>query len=215
MSDNYLFMKAVDYVDDRYLGKYFSMKEKLSHQKIKRKKAIKWSINIAVCFLVVLIAVPVIMHFTQHNTPAPVIKYYDNIAEVRDDLGYDTLYSKLELNGASIMLSYKSDEDGNAQLNSPLQLKIGYSYSTEAGKDAVDYYILFDKDNVDDSYIGGYDEQGLTKIINGVTVHYSEIFDGSNHTQAKFIYEGNLYVIDIVSTDKIDLDHYLNSLLCD
>ena len=47
-----------------------------------------------------------------------------------------------------------------------------------AGKDAVDYYILFDKDNVDDSYIGGYDEQGLTKIINGVTVHYSEIFDG-------------------------------------
>ena len=37
MSDNYLLMKAVDYVDDRYLGKYFSMKEKLSHQKIKRK----------------------------------------------------------------------------------------------------------------------------------------------------------------------------------
>ena len=32
-------------------------------------------------------------------------------------------------------------------------------------------------------------------------------------TQAKFVYENNLYVIDIVSTERIDLDFYLELLL--
>ena len=111
------------------------------------------------------------------------------------------------------MVTYKSDENGNADLGSPLQMKIRHRYSTGTGNDLVNYYVLFGKDSVDDSYIGGYDEQGLTKIINGVTVHYSEIYDGSHHTQAKFLYEGHLYVVDLVSAGEIDLDHYLNLLL--
>lgn len=215
MFDNCLLMETIDYLDDRYLKKYFAIREQCSHQKKIRKKNVKWPISIAACFLVAIIVIPVIMHFTQNNTPAPATKYYESIAEVSNDLGYDTLYSKLELDGASIMVSYKSDEDGNAQLDSPLQMKIRNRYLTEAGKETVDYYVIFDKDSVDDSYIGGYDEQGLSKNINGVKVHYSEIFDGSNHTQSKFLYEGNIYVIDIVSAEKIDLDHYLNLLLRD
>ena len=77
----------------------------------------------------------------------------------------------------------------------------------------VNIYILFDKADVNDSYIGGYEEQGLSEEINGVKVHYSNIFDGSNHAQAKFIYEGNLYVIDAISSGEIDLDYFLEKLL--
>lgn len=214
MSDNILIMEAIAFIDDVYLKKYFEMKSRIAHKKetAKKLKIMKWSVSIAACFLVLSIVIPVIMNFTQHHTLAPSIKYYETISQVDDDLGYHTLYSNLELNGSSISVSYKSDENGDAIIESPLQLLIRHSYSNESSTDKVNYYILFDKDSVDQSYIGGYEEQGLTKKINDVTIHYSEIFDGSNHTQAKFMYEGDLYVVDIISTGNINLDFYLESL---
>ena len=81
--------------------------------------------------------------------------------------------------------------------------------------DMVDYNVLFNKASVDDSYIGGYVEQGLTKEINGVTVHYC-LFEsnGRMHGQAKFLHDGNLYVIDVKSSGtEHTLDTYLNMVL--
>ena len=85
------------------------------------------------------------------------------------------------------------------------------SYANGELIDRVNYYIIFNKDSIDDSYIGGYEEQGLTKEINGITVHYSLIQDGAMHGQAKFIYEGNLYIIDVHSWgDEYNLDTYID-----
>ena len=47
------------------------------------------------------------------------------------------------------------------------------TYPNGETTDSVDYYIIFNRDSVDDSYIGGYEEQGLTKEVNGITVHRS------------------------------------------
>ncbi len=218
MKTNLLLMDAISNVDDDVLAKYFKIQGGLKMKKAAKTKShwLKWGTAVAACFLVFIIAIPVIMNFTEHNTPAPATKNYENMAQVRDDLGYDTLLAKLELDeSATIIVSYTSDEEGNPKFDAPLQMKLKQTYHKNPGADNVHYYVLFGKDDVNDSYIGGYEEQGLTKEINGVTVHYSEIFDGSNHTQAKFVYEGNLYVVDITtSDDKIyDLDYYLKLLL--
>ena len=69
------------------------------------------------------------------------------------------------------------------------------------------------KDDINDCMIGGYEEMGLEKKTGGITVHYSEIFDGANHVQARFISDGDLYVIDITSKDAIDLDSFLEKIL--
>lgn len=83
------------------------------------------------------------------------------------------------------------------------------------GDDAasVRLYILFDCDSVEDSYIGGYEEQGLTQWYGDIAVHYSVIRDPRMHGQAKFLYGGNLYVLDVASGDQRTLFHYLDLLL--
>ena len=93
----------------------------------------------------------------------------------------------------------------------PYASEIAYNGKTI---DMVDFYILFNQDSIDDSRIGGYVEQGLTKEIGSITVHYSLIEDGAMHGHAKFLYEGNLYVIDVKSSGSVHaLDTYLNMVL--
>ena len=47
-----------------------------------------------------------------------------------------------------------------------------------------------------------------------MTVHYSLIQDGAMHGQAKFVYEGNLYVIDVNSWgNEYNLDTYIDMVL--
>ena len=129
---------------------------------------------------------------------------------------FDTLYAKLDYDSATtrkITISYQDDGEGNATLDKPLQLLLRQTYDNGNGVVNANFYILFNKDDVRESYIGGYEEQGLSKEINGVKVHYSNIIDGSNHAQTQFIYEGNLYVIDAISSGKNDLDYFLEMLL--
>lgn len=118
---------------------------------------------------------------------------------------YVTIFSFIRVKGL---------QTTQANLEKPLQLKIRATYPNGETTDSVDYYIIFNRDSVDDRYIGGYEEQGLTKEINGITVHYSLIQDGAMHGQAKFLYEGNLYVIDVLSSgDKYNLDTYIDMVL--
>jgi DNA-directed RNA polymerase specialized sigma24 family protein len=54
---------------------------------------------------------------------------------------------------------------------------------------------------------------GDGREIGDVTVHYSEIFDGSYHSQAKFVWGGDLYVIDVTSKEDIhDIQEYLDRI---
>ena len=60
------------------------------------------------------------------------------------------------------MVSYKDDGDGNAVISEPTQLLIRQIYKNNNEAVNVNFYILFDKADVNDSYIGGYEEQGLS-----------------------------------------------------
>ena len=190
-------------------------------QKKKKNAWIKWTSLAAACFALVICAMPIMnLIFGGSHGEAPVSNTYDSIEEVHSALGYDTLYSKLKLvesNIKNISISYDSvngDSGLQANLEKPLQLKIRATYPNGETTDSVDYYIIFNRDSVDDSYIGGYEEQGLTKEINGITVHYSLIQDGAMHGQAKFLYDGNLYVIDVNSWgNEYNLDTYIDMVL--
>lgn len=181
----------------------------------KNNNWLKW-VSIAAGFcLIVYFGFMMKIAFTGANAPGPTNFYYDSFAEMSAAIGKDTLYNDAntafaESETVSISISCYEDENGNVDVRDPNQLKATLS----GGGIRVSYYILFDKDNVKKSYIGGYEEQKLRREINGITVHYSKIYDGSYHSQAKFIYDGDLYVIDVTSKEDIhDINDYIDRIL--
>lgn len=149
----------------------------------------------------------------------PISVEYNSIEEAHSAIQYNTLYSNLvpdESGFDNITTIFPSSvgTEGNL-LVKPNQLIIHSSYDNGDSIDMVDYYVLFGKTSVDESYIGGYVEQGLTKEIKGVTVHYC-LFEsnGRMNGQAKFLYDGNLYVIDVKTNgDTYNLDTYVEMVL--
>ena len=182
-----------------------------------RKKTgwLKWAGVAAGFCLIVYLGFMMKIAFTGANAPGPASFYYDSFAEMNAAIGKDTLYNDAntafaESETVSISISCYEDENGNVDVRDPSQLKATLS----GGGIRVSYYILFGKDNVKKSYIGGYEEQKLRREINGITVHYSKIYDGSYHSQAKFIYDGDLYVIDVTSKEDIhDINDYIDRIL--
>jgi len=215
--NNNLVMDAISYLDVELLAVHLEKKDKLrARAKVKRKTILRWS-AIAACIALILCISPIVnLIFDGSHSGAPISIEYSNINEVHEQLGFDTLYGNLDYDSATtrkITVSYEDDGERNAMINEPTQLLIRQIYKNNNEAVNVNFYILFDKVDVKDSCIGGYEEQGLSKEVNGVKVHYSTIFDGSNHTQAKFVYEGNLYVVDAVSFGEIDIDYFLEKLL--
>ena len=215
---NNAMIDGITNIDEDLIEKYFKLKEKYysKKQKKKTKQFLKWG-SFAACVVLVLCFIPIVnLIFDGSHSDAPINVEYNNIDDVHKQLGSDTLLVGLDYDVAttkSILVSYNDDGEGNAVFSEPQQLLLRQTYDFGNGVVNADLYILFDKEDVSESYIGGYEEQGLSKEINGVKVHYSNIFDGSNHAQAKFIYEGNLYVIDAISSGEIDLDYFLEKLL--
>ena len=176
---------------------------------------LKWAGVAAGFCLIVYLGFMMKIAFTGASAPGPTNFYYDSFAEMNAAIGKDTLYNDAntafaESETVSISISCYEDENGNVDVRDPNQLKATLS----GGGIRVSYYVLFGKDNVKKSYIGGYEEQKLRREINGITVHYSKIYDGSYHSQAKFIYNGDLYVIDVTSKEDIhDIQDYIDSIL--
>ncbi len=186
----------------------------IPQKKSKTKPWVKWA-ALAACLAFIIYLVPTLrIAFTGANAPAPISVSYSSCAEMNAALGKDTLYTDSKISAEAdelrIRVSYPEDESGDPDHSDPNQVNITHVN----GSVRVNYYILFGKDDVDDSYIGGYEEQRLRREINGITVHYSKIFDGSYHSQAKFIYGGDLYVIDVTSKEDIhDIQYYIDKIL--
>ena len=215
---NNAMIDGITNIDEDLIEKYFKLKEKYFSKKQKKKtnQFLKWG-SFAACVVLVLCFIPIVnLIFDGSHSDAPINLEYSNIDDAHKQLGSDTLLVGLDYDVAttkSILVSYNDDGEGNAVFSEPQQLLLRQTYDFGNGAVNANFYILFNKDDVSESYIGGYEEQGLSKEINGVKVHYSNVFDGSNHAQAKFIYEGNLYVIDAISSGEIDLDYFLEKLL--
>ncbi len=233
--------KAITELDTDILDRYFTMKQTLTaKKKAKVPTWTKWASLAAACLILLILAIPKEKPLTNipENT-APLSRSYASIEEAHKALGKTTLYSKITLDtlnpsDISIVYDFVTGDaaiDNNIEVDAfngmasvpnleqlkipkPRQLAIHTSYDNGKNIDMVDFYILFNRKSVDDSRIGGYVEQGLTKEIGGVTVHYSLIEDGAMHGHAKFLYEGNLYVIDVKSSGSVHtLDTYLDMVL--
>ena len=179
-----------------------------------RKKTnwLKWASIAAGFCLIVYLGFMMKIAFTGANAPGPVSIQYESIAEMNEALGRETLYSDNNIENAfNISVSYTDDGTGNADLSHPNQALIRAS----DGDVTVFYYVIFNRDSVDKSYVGGYEEQNLRREIGGVTVHYSKTFDGKYYeNQAKFVYGGDLYVIDFISQeDTHDIMNYIEKVL--
>jgi len=229
---------AITELDTDILDRYFAMKQALTEKKkAKAPTWAKWASLAAACIALLLCAIPMInLNQDIPQNTAPLTAHYVSLEQAHKALGKTTLYSKITLdtlNPSDISIVYdfvadvpSFDEDiemdafagtvGTEQLKipKPRQLSIHTAYDNGKIIDMVDFYILFNQDSIDDSRIGGYVEQGLTKEIGGVTVHYCLIEDGAMHGHAKFLYEGNLYVIDVKSYGSVHtLDTYLHMVL--
>lgn len=232
---------AITELDTDILDRYFTMKQALTaKKKAKVPTWVKWTSLAAACLVLLILAIP--MEKPLSNNPgstAPLSRSYASIEEAHKALRKTTLYSKITLDtlnpsNISIIYDFVAGDtalDNNVEVDAfggmlniagteqlkipkPRQLSIHTTYDNGKTIDMVDFYILFNQNSIDDSRIGGYVEQGLTKEINGITVHYSLIDDGAMHGHAKFLYEGNLYVIDVKSSGKVyTLDTYLNMVL--
>ena len=179
---------------------------------LKKTNWLKWASIAAGFCLIVYLGFMMKIAFTGANAPGPVSIQYDSIAEMNEALGRETLYSDDNIENAfNISVSYTDDGTGNADLSHPNQALIRAS----DGDVTVFYYVIFNRDSVDKSYVGGYREQDLRREIGGVTVHYSKTFDGKYYeNQAKFVYGGDLYVIDFISKeDTHDIMDYIESIL--
>ena len=172
---------------------------------------LKWA-TVAACFLfAVYVGFMMKIAFTGANATGPIPIDYESIGEMNLALGKETLYTDEKIgNALDISISYPDDGTGEADTTQPKQARI----RAVEGEVTVNYYIIFNRESVKDSYVGGYEEQKLRCEIGGVTVHYSKIFDGSYHSQAKFICGGDLYVIDVTSREDIhDIQDYIDRIL--
>lgn len=178
----------------------------------KNSNWLKWASIAAGFCLIIYLGFMMKIAFTGANAPGPVSIQYESIAEMNEALGRETLYSDDNIENAfNISVSYTDDGTGNADLSHPNQALIRAS----DGDVTVFYYVIFNRDSVDKSYVGGYREQNLRREIGDVTVHYSKTFDGKYYeNQAKFVYGGDLYVINFISQeDTHDIMNYIEKVL--
>ncbi len=222
-----VFLDAITRLEGEWLDNTLYERSRLLARTQRRIKplTVKRMGAMAACLAFVMLAgIYVNTVFKNHSEPAPHTEYFASVEAVEATLGADLLLDNLEGGSLSrsgdILVSFPTNGDGTHG-SAPLMLQARYT-ATEAAVDLstanvvshVDLYILYDKQNVDDCYIAGYEEQGLTKQYGEISVVYSLIQDPMMHGQAKFLYDGDLYVLDVNSTGNTHfLMKYLDLLL--
>ena len=164
----------------------------------------KWA-TLAACFCLIAALAVGYYNVVLRGAQAPGHESFDfeTLTDMNAAVGIETLYNDENVTGiANISVTYYGDQPNQAKIRA------------KDGEITVHYYVLFGRDKVKDSYIGGYEEQKLRLEIGDITVHYSKIYDGAYHSQAKFVCDGNLYVIDVTSQEDIhDITDYINKIL--
>lgn len=180
------------------------------------KKAFRW-VPVAACFCLLLaVCIPFLLHiFKETHDEGPVAIEYDTVEQMNDALDRDTFYSteRIMSNGGEIdwiAVSYARDDKGNAVLEQPWQALIGQNLDDCR----IHYYVIFNRTDVNDSYIAGYVEQNLSVTINGIEIRYSNHErKGTHEGQAKFVRNGDLYVVHVFSGDKqVDIVSIIENL---
>ena len=92
---------------------------------------------------------------------------------------------------------------------SPVSVEIRQRYQNEERFDFVNLSIFFGKTDNDRIHT-----PDVSTVINGITVHLAFPESSIPHAQASFVYQDNLYVLNIISQREApDIDRYLEILL--
>ena len=212
-------------------------------QRKKRVNIVTGACACCACVLLIIAVLPILNAvFGGAKSAGPETAVFNSMAEVDAYLDRSTVYSTLDLSSAQsigITLLYKESENtvsssasgwrpiwdvGNDKADNeqekgddngePQQLRINATYANGDGYDTVRYYLLFGINDPDRSYIVGYEEQGLSMTVNGIEIFYCHLDDVSHSSQAKFVYEGDLYVVNVNSGgDTHNLEPHLNRVL--
>lgn len=225
-----ILMGAITAMDGDFLDEALQERAKLLPRASRKIKplAVKWMGAVA-CLALALLVVPYAkLVFSGSHASGHISEQYFSVASVEQALGRDILLEPLEealrltldpsilINPVpNITVSYTHKGGSPSMLKARYEaVEADNSLDTVDPQTRVELYILFGRDDLDNSYIGGYEEQGLSTQYGDITVVYSLIQDPLMHGQAKFLYGGDLYVLDVQSTgDRHFLMKYLDILL--
>lgn len=225
-----ILMDAITAMDGDLLDEALQERAKLLPRASHRIKSLAVKrMGAVACLALALLVVPYAkLVFSGSHTSDRFSERYHSVSSVEQALGQDILLEPLEealrptfdpsilINPVpNITVSYTHKGGSPSMLNACYKaVEADNSLDTDDPQTRVELYILFGHDDLDDSYISGYEEQGLSKQYGDITVVYSLIQDPLMHGQAKFLYGGDLYVLDVQSTgDRHFLMKYLDILL--
>ena len=213
------FLDSMNFVDSETVEEFVIMDMALLS---KRQKKFRWIVlaPVAACLIIAACLLPFVFKDNEKSVYHPPITVrFQTFDELKEALPFGDLYSRIDTEGSetvSLELLYESDENGEVAYDKLLQLEIKQVYVCGEYKDTVSFYILFDKKSVAESTIPGYEEQGRMVTVNNVDVHFSFNEDDNIQSHAKFVYDGSLYVIDVVSDGwKYNLVPYIEKILGD
>ena len=103
MSDRYLLMDAISYVDDTYLKKYFEMKEVFTSKKKKRVSMIRWRASIAASFCLIVSVLFTALYLQKHQQSSVVTPLKNTIWASSEEVDNVEEYFGLSQTGTVII----------------------------------------------------------------------------------------------------------------
>jgi hypothetical protein len=169
----------------------------LAAERVQKKISWKKWIATAACFLLIaFVAVGyynVVLRGANSGDPGPQNYKFSTLAEMNAAIGKETLCNDNTVicdDDTVIRVSCFEDESGIIDLHKPSQLNV-IAYD---GDIRIEYYIIFGRDDVSQSYVGGYEEQNLRREINGITVMCFGNREGEA-TKTVWVSEGCSYAV--------------------
>ncbi len=210
-------MDIMSGLSEEQLDRHHDMKMKLKRKKKKRRYATV--IGAVACLMLVFVAMPwyIMIGEVAYGNENMVDIKYNQISDAEMVMNYKTLYTNLNLDKPVIYVTYRG-KDGVADYSQPKSLKV--SIDTSEGKliEHVTLYTFFGKSSLD-GLVSEYTENVEEKKVFGYDIRFSKRQNkGSYYVQARFLYDGNLYIIDVANMNpdkpvsKI-LDSYLEKIL--
>ncbi len=210
-------MDIMSGLSEEQLNRHHDMKLKLKRKKTKLRYATV--IGVAASLVLIFTVIPWYIKISKGaNAVDPRIEVrYESIFDAEKDLNYKTLFTNLNLEKSVIYVTYK-EKDDIADYSQPESLKI--SIDTSEGKliGQVTLYTFFGKSSLD-GLVSEYTENVEEKKVFEHEIRFSERQNkGSYYIQARFLHDGNLYIIDVANMNPDKqvseiLDGYLEKIL--
>lgn len=196
--NNFLLDDAISCIDEELIEKHLKKRYALRNKKAKKKAPIwmKWSVAVAACLAVMIIAIPVINNMIGYNSGLSEDEIYDRTHteyQTYNDLvaiiGNDTLLKNIDFSTCDTYKLILKHELDNVNNYSSL------TFEETMPDDIFGVAVYFPpyQDKLTD-----YCTDENTVVINGITIEYSDFTSGTDNAyfyMAEFEHDGYMYVI--------------------